>query len=253
MLTGWPEDISDISEDFKPYLKRKNELSLECGVVLWGSRVVIPPKGRIRLLEEMHYGHPGASKMKSLARGYMWWPNCDDDIEDTVRKCYDCQQQRPMPARAKLHPWEFPNRPWACVHVDYAGPFLGHMFLVIVDAYSKWIEVHIMTKSTSEATINKLRETFATHGLPEIVVSDNGSCFTSDEFQGYMKVNGIKLLHSSPYHPASNGLAENAVKTFKQGMKKMSSGTVHEKYNVSCFTIASRLIPVQVCHHQSYS
>ena len=147
----------------------------------------------------------------------------------TVNSCHDCQQQRSAPASAKLHPWEFPNRPWSHIHVDFAGPFLGYMFLVIVDAYSKWIEVCKVDKATSQVTINKLREVFAAHGLPEILVSDNGSCFTSEEFHTYMKKNGIKLLHSSPYHPASNGLAENAVKSFKTGIKKFASGSVGEK------------------------
>ena len=127
----------------------------------------------------------------------------------TVNSCHDCQQQRSAPASAKFHPWEFPNRPWSHIHVDFVGPFLGYMFLVIVYAYSKWIEVCKVDKATSQVIINKLREVFAAHGLPEILVSGNGSCFTSEEFQTYMKKNGIKLLHSSPYHPASNGLAEN--------------------------------------------
>ena len=83
-----------------------------------------------------------------------------------------------------------------------------------------------MNKITSEATVKKCRETFATHGLPEVVVTDNGSSFTSEEFDTFMKPNGIKLIHSAPYHPASNGLAENAVKTFKNGMKSTSRRSV---------------------------
>ena len=226
LLEGWPMNCD---EKFQPFFRRRQELSLECGVILWGSRVVIPEKGKQRLLEELHYGHPGITKMKTLARSYMWWPKCDDDIENTVNQCHDCQQQRSAPASAKLHPWEFPNRPWSRIHIDYAGPFQGHMFLVVVDAYSKWMQVCKVDKSTSSVTIHKLREMFAVHGLPEIVVSDNGSCFTSEEFQDYMRKNGIKLLHSAPYHPASNGLAENAVKSFKTGIKKFTSGSIDEK------------------------
>ena len=95
------------------------------------------------------------------------------------------------------------------------------MFLVIVDAYSTWLEVFPVNAATTTATIDKLRVKFATHGLPEIIVSDNGTCFVSHEFQKFMKLNGITHLTSAPYHPASNGLAERAVQTFKGSMKKM--------------------------------
>ena len=173
--------------------------------------------------------------MKSIARAHMWWPKMDNDIEDFTHSCINCQQQRPMPATAQLHPWEFPGKAWSRIHVDYAGPFLGHMFLVIVDAYSKWVDIHMMKTSTSTATINKLRETFAIHGLPDILVSDNGTCFTSDEFKSYMKRNGIKMLQSAPYHPSSNGLAENAVKSFKRALKKAPCGTVEERLQTYLF------------------
>ena len=68
------------------------------------------------------------------------------------------------------------------MHADYAGPFLGHMFLILIDAHSKWMEVHMTKSSTSLATIEKMRSTFATLGLPEQLVTDNGTSFTSEEF-----------------------------------------------------------------------
>ena len=95
------------------------------------------------------------------------------------------------------------------------------MILVIVDAYSKYIDAHVVTSATTAATILRLRQTFSTHGLPCTIVSDNGSPFTSREFQQYCSMNGIKHIRSSPFHPASNGLAERAVQTIKGGHKKM--------------------------------
>jgi hypothetical protein len=59
--------------------------------------------------------------------------------------------------------------------MDYTGPFMGKFFLIVVDAHSKWINVEIMNSTTSTATINKLRNMFAIHGLPEVLVSDNAS------------------------------------------------------------------------------
>ena len=73
-----------------------------------------------------------------------------------------------------------------------------------------------MSMATSQTTINKLRAIFATHGLPQLFVTDNSNQFTSSEFQSFMKSNGIKHVCSSPYHPSTNGLAERAVQSFKK-------------------------------------
>ena len=112
-----------------------------------------------------------------------------------------------------------PCRPWTHLHIDHAGPFLGHTFLNAVDAHSKWIEPRIVNSTSSEATIKVLRNLFATHGIPEHVVSDNGLGFTSQEFKQFMEQNGIKHT-TSPYHPSSNELTECAVQTAKHGVSQ---------------------------------
>ena len=85
---------------------------------------------------------------------------------------------------------------------------------------SKYIDAHVVSAATTSATLTKLRQTFAILGLPSTVVSDNGSCFCSEEFEQFCRANGIKHIKSSPYHPSSNGLAERAVQTVKAGLKK---------------------------------
>ena len=163
-MHSWPDQES--GEDITPYLRRKDELSVLDGCVLWGSRVVIPPPGRDTVIEELHETHPGVVKIKSLARSYVCWSNMNADLEAKVRSCEQCQSSRPPPDVAPLHPWEWPARPWSRLHLDYAGPFHSKMFLVLVDAYSKWIEVFPVQSATSILTIEKLRITVATHGLP---------------------------------------------------------------------------------------
>lgn len=153
----------------------------------------------------------------------------DREIELMVRGCNVCQQERPGPPPSPLRPWQWPTRPWSRLHLDFAGPFLGHMFLILVDAHSKWIEVYQMKSITSGATIEQLRTTFACFGLPDTVVTDNGPSFTSVEFDHFLEKNGIRHLQSAPYHPATNGLAERAVQVFKTGMRKMREGTLRER------------------------
>ncbi|KFD66381.1 hypothetical protein M514_21411 [Trichuris suis] len=82
--------------------------------------------------------------MKSLARSYVWWPRVDKDIERTVQTCSPCQQNRHDPPRENLNRWPEAEAPWSRIHVDFFGPFQGEMFFIVVDAFSKWVEVNIV-------------------------------------------------------------------------------------------------------------
>lgn len=173
-----------------------------------GARVVIPIQGRLNLLEQLHQFHPGMSKMKGLTRRYLWWPKLDADIETRVRDCTECQEQRKAPSRAPLHPWEWPKQPWRRIHMDYAGPLLGKMFLILTDAHSKWIDAYPITTAATANTLECLRKSFSVHGIPGMIVSDNAQCFVSEASKLFMSKNGINHVTSAPYHPSSNGLAE---------------------------------------------
>jgi len=218
VTSGWPKQATEL---IAPYFNRRDELSVHQGCLLWGSRVVIPPQIREAVLRELHEAHPGIVRMKLLARSYVWWPGLDSDIERTVKTCNQCQEMQKLPTKAELHPWEWPGKPWFRVHIDYAGPVDNKWLLVVIDAHSKYMDVHITSSQSTQTTINKLRQSFSVHGIPPVLVSDNGTCFTSQEFEKFCIMNGIKHIRSSPYHPATNGLAERAVQTVKSGLHKL--------------------------------
>ncbi|XP_058012440.1 uncharacterized protein K02A2.6-like, partial [Ahaetulla prasina] len=192
------------------------------GCLLWGDRVVIPEKLRKNVLELLHEGHPGIVRLKSLARSYVWWPLMDQEISDRVGKCQPCQESRPLPPTAPIREWEKPQGPWSRIHIDFAGPFHGQTFLIVVDAYSKWLEIILMRSMTAEAVISVLRHLFVTHGLPDTLVSDNGPQFTATQFEGYLAEEGIRHALSAPFHPASNGLAERFVRSTKEALSRIS-------------------------------
>ncbi len=223
---GWP---SHADEELMPYWQRRTELLVLDDCILWGSRVLITKPGQEHILHELHGAHPGSSRMKALARMYVWWVSMDKVIYQWVQRCAECQQTRPMPPSAPLHPWQWPSRPWARLHVDFAGPLHGQMFLVVVDAHSKWIEVHPMSSTTTTSTIERLQTVFAQFGIPESLVSDNGPQFSSEEFRDFCRSNGVHHMLVAPYHPSSNGLAERAVQTFKQGLRKSTEGTLKDR------------------------
>ena len=223
---GWPHTTP---QSLQPYLSRRDELSLQDGCLLWGQRVVIPPPARARILQDLHTGHPGITRMKALARSFVWWPGLDQALEQTVQTCQACQEHRASPPPAPMHPWIWPDRPWSRLHLDYAGPVEDRMLLIVVDAHSKWIEALPSSSSTAATTINHLRQLFATHGLPDTIVTDNGPCFTSTAFTAFLSASGIEHIRTSPYHPASNGQAERAVQTVKRFLKKMKHGSIEKR------------------------
>ena len=212
---GWAEKMIG-DPDVVPYLTRRNELSLQCGCILWGSHVVIPVKLRYLLLEELHSTHSESSRMKELARSYIWWPNLDKDLEEVSKSCADCLAVRSNPPKADLHPWNWPSRPWHRLHVDYGGPVNGRFFFVLVDAHSKWVDVYNITGTSARDTIECLTHSFATFGLPVSITSDNGPCFRATEFKDFLETRGILHSLSAVYHPSTNGLAEKMVETLKK-------------------------------------
>ncbi|GFW55210.1 uncharacterized protein K02A2.6 [Trichonephila clavipes] len=111
--------------------------------------------------------------------------------------------------------------PWERIHVDFAGPIFEHTFFLIVDTHSKWLEVYPMKVTTTKKTIECLRDSFARFGLPRVLVSDNGSQFTSYEFQRFMHKNEVRHKTSAPFKPSSNGQAERYVATLKQSLRAM--------------------------------
>ena len=166
---GWPLKVA---KAFKAFYSRRQELTVEGDCLLWGTRVIIPKDLQTIVLQELHENHPGVSRMKSLARSYVWWSGLDQDIEECVKGCQPCQvEKNGDPSSAPLHPWLWPSCPWQRIHLDFAGPFLGSMFLICIDAHSKWPEVLEMKSTSAQKTITHLRNVFATHGLPQQVVT----------------------------------------------------------------------------------
>ena len=109
----------------------------------------------------------------------------DDEIDSLVCSCSKCQVQQDSPPLAPLIPWNWPTRSWSRLHIDYICPFLGHMWLLIIDAHSKWIEVFQMSSTSSSATIQCLRDVFARFGLSDRAISDNTLDFVSAEFSHF--------------------------------------------------------------------
>lgn len=235
---GWPN--TSVGIDMLPFYRRRDALTITDGCIMLRDRVVIPASLRSAVLRQLHVGHPGMTRMKAIARSYMFWPNIDHDIESTVRGCEGCALAAKAPPRADVMPWPEPKGPWGRIHIDFAGPLNGKYYFVIVDAYSKWPEVIPMTQASTSTTITALGRLFSQFGVPECIVSDNGPQFTSMAFINFCKVMGTQLVHTPVYHPQSNGQAERFVDTFKRALQKLQGdGTVPDMLNTFLRTYRS--------------
>lgn len=128
------------------------------------------------------------------------------------------------PRTTQLHPWEWTTKKWCQLHVNFAGRFQGKTFLKVADAQSKWLKVFLMNSMSSSAVVNTLRLIFATHGLAGVTVSDNGTSFTSAEFQEFAKCNGIHCPCPCLHHPSSNDQAKCVVQTTKEALFGITKG-----------------------------
>ena len=179
---------------------------------------MMPPSIRKEMLAKIHGSHQGITKCRERARQSVWWPGMAKEIETLVRNCSECckaQRQRAQP----VTPTPLPQLPWQKVASDLFE-WKQKTFLLIVDYYSRFIEIARLNGSTAEEVVTHTKSIFARHGIPETVVSDNGPQYTSELYTDFSKTYQFQHITSSPYYPQSNGEAERAVKTIKEMLKK---------------------------------
>lgn len=177
-------------------------------------RIYVPENMRKMILYYHHdmilSAHNGVTKTyRQIAKRY-YWPKLYQDVLQYVRSCQLCQQNKPSQAQ-KGAPMASvaPRKVWEAVHVDYLGPMSissnrNRYCLVLIDSYSKWVEIIPTTRCTSSVTVKKLEEIWHRYGPPLRVVTDNAKNFTSRDFKDMCVRWGCKHTTTSPYNPKAN-------------------------------------------------
>ena len=203
----------------------KNSLYVEKDLVLLqrdgNSRIVIPKSLHEHVLKLLHETQWGITRIKQMSRRYVWWPTINGDIENIVQLYEQCPQAAKAPD-ATYRVWPQTGKPWERIHLDFAGPFLGKMWLICVDAHSKspYVAMQNVGQTISKRTIDVLEQIFAIEGLSDTIVTDNGTQFVSYEFEQFSAKFNIRHITSAVFHSASNGEADRFVQTFKKGLTK---------------------------------
>jgi len=216
---GWPDEYKDVSDELKQYWNFREELSHEDGLIFKGTKVLIPKAWQSEMIDRVHEGHLGVEKCYDRARSAMFWCGMCKEIKDVISRCETCQKFAPQQQKQPLQSHERPNVPWLKIGCDVFH-FDGKDYLLAVDYYSNYFETAQLSTLSTEHTIQAHKSMFSRNGIPETVVSDNGTNFVSAKFVEFSKKWGITHVTSSPYYPKSNGLAERYVGIVKTLLKK---------------------------------
>ena len=219
ILTGWPNEKSEVPEKIRIYYNHRDELAVQDGIIFRSSRCVVPKSLRKSMLEKIHSSHMGMESSLRRARECIYWPSMNSEIKDYISQCETCQTFNTSQRKETLMPHDVATRPWQRVGSDLFS-LKGQDFLITVDYYSHYFEIDRLETTSSKAVIRKTKAHFARHGIPDIFISDNGPQFTSSEFREFTNSWGIEHYTSSPGHSKSNGMAESAVKVAKQLIRK---------------------------------
>ena len=215
--SGWPNK-KQLPDVVKPYSSVAAELSVENDLLLRGCRIVIPTALRQDILEKLHTGHQGIVKCRERARQSVWWPGLSTQLLQKVKDCCICCKEHTQPAEPLITS-ELPELPFQKVGTDLFE-WEKRTYLLLVDYYSRYIEIALLKGTTATEVIAHMKSIFARHGIPELIVSDNGPQYSSKEFAEFMREYQCRHITSGPLYPQSNGEAERAVKTIKGLLKK---------------------------------
>ena len=221
MLILVSQKWNGVEPEMLAYKNVKEELTIADGLILRGSRIVVPQCLRERAVKLAHAGHQGIVKTKSLLRESLWFPGIDRLVEREVSNCVPCQAAThgKKPVLEPLKMSEMPERAWTELSIDFCSPVPGEYLLVVIDDFSRFPEVEIVTSTSANVTMTHLDAIFARQGVPNLVRTDNGPPFQSADFAKFAKYLGFEHRKVTPLWPRANGEVERFMRTIGKAIR----------------------------------
>ena len=214
---GWPSNIKELASEIQAFWTFWEELTIEDGLILKGTSIVVPSTKQAEILKLIHEGHLGLTKCKERAKETVYWPGLNDQLEKLVLNCQLCLKYSQskqkltsdMSLGQEIHTFQWTKFATNIFH------FEGDPYLLLVDYTSRYPIIHKLTSMTAQHVIGHLKVIFSEYGWLDTIVSDNGPCYMAEAFTKTMQEYRINHITSSPHYPQSNGLAEKFVQTVK--------------------------------------
>lgn len=233
---------TELARPFRPY---ESELCQVSSILLRGERLIVPVSLQARILDLGHEGHPGIEVMKRRLRQKVWWPGLDKATERLVKSCKECTLVSALSPPEPMARTKMPDKPWVHIAADFMGPLpSGHNLLVLVDYFSRFVEVIVMKEITAKLTVEALHQTFCRYGIPESIRCDNGPQFVSEALQEFCKEHGVELRKTTPYWPQANGEVERANRDLKKRLQiSQESSQVDWKWDLRMYLLMYNSTP----------
>lgn len=202
----------------KDFVSIQHELSVaDNGLLLKGTRLVLPAALQQRAISLAHVGHQGITKTTKLMKQKVWFPHLDTKVQTALKTCMPCQATIQYQHADPIAIPEKPSRPWEALSLDFAGPFPnGKYLMVLMDDTSRYPVVKILSSLTSQSVINSITKIFSIFGIPKVIKTDNGPPFQSHDFKQFAHTLGFHHQRITPHWPQANGEVERFMRTLKR-------------------------------------
>ena len=201
---GWPDDKSKLDSDVHIYFNFRDELSEENSLIFIGGQIIVPRILREEIMRRIHSDHSGLESNMRRAKDTVFWPFMRNEVRSMVENCETCNKYKIKQQRETLMQDVLPTRPWEKVGMDLFQ-WNNKNFLIISDYFSNYFEMNQLTNISCKQVISYSKAHFARYGIPEIVVSDQGTQFMSSEFKDFSTKWEFEHRLSSPYHHQAKG------------------------------------------------
>ncbi|XP_044760853.1 uncharacterized protein K02A2.6-like [Coccinella septempunctata] len=223
-FNGWSKK-KHIPDECKPFYKMKDAIYVEAGIVFYEDKIIVPKSMQKQIIETLHNkGHLGTRRTINKARKLFYWINMTTDITNYIKQCRVCEKYMPRNRKEPMMPHTIPKLRFnkvACDSLEYGSK----PYLVTVDYFSHWMDLVPLQDKTSRAVIDAFQNLFTKFGYPQFLITDNLP-FISQRCLNYYREKDITVSTCTPEWHQSNGLAEKAVYTAKQILRKATEEKV---------------------------
>ena len=193
VIYGWPAEPKLVPKVIRSFWSMSDYVSVEDGVLYFGSRMIVPESMRGEYLERIHASHQGVTKSQLRAKECLYWPNMAAEIESMVNDCKLCLENAKSKQKEPMLSHEVPSQAWKVLHSDFFT-IAGHKYVVVGDQYSKMPFARALKNETASEVVKFCKDLFSVHGLPKTMYTDNGPQYDSQELRDLLNSGNLTML-----------------------------------------------------------
>ena len=214
-----PPETDEEKDIYKNYALRDGRVYR---ITARGIQWVVPRGMRHQIVRAAHddFGHFAVEKTLYRISEHYWFPRMRKYVEQYISCCIPCLYNKRTSGKKEgfLHPIKKTAEPLNTVHIDHLGPFprsrKGNVYILAgIDAFTKFVFLRAVKSTKTKIVVEYFKDIFATYGVPKVVISDQGTAFTSSQFRAFCEQNQIRHVKNAVATPRANGQVERLNRT----------------------------------------